>query len=301
MNEFRGLAAALIGSFLGGTASAGTRFAVGALDPLAVVALRYGIGALFLAPFAAGFLRRLGSFRDAASIAALGVVFFALYPYLFSLAFAHTTAARGALVLSTMPLMTMAIALLLRQEKFSSRRLIGIVLAMAGLAYALSPELESAAPEARKGDLIMIAAAFVQACCNVVSRPYIKRFGALPFTALALCVGAAVLVAFSFATNVFEPLSALSAATWGVMIYLGVVGCAFLWVLWSAGIRLASPSLVAMTVTVNALTASLLGAVFLSEPVGREFFAGLIAVFAGIAVATNAFTRRPAIRQSPPT
>jgi drug/metabolite transporter (DMT)-like permease len=160
--------------------------------------------------------------------------------------------------------------------------------------------LESATPEARKGDLIMIAAAFVQAGCNVVSRPYIKRFGALPFTALALCAGAAVLVAFSFAANVFEPLASLSAATWGVMIYLGAVGCAFLWVLWSAGIRLATPSLVAMTVTVNALTASLLGAVFLSEPVGREFFAGLVAVFAGIAVATSAFTRRSAIREPPP-
>src|SRR5581483_10667477 len=216
MNEFRGLAAALIGSFLGGTASAGTRFAVGALDPLAVVALRYGIGALFLAPFAAVSLRKLGSFREAASVVALGVVFFALYPYLFSLAFAHTTAARGALVLSTLPLMT-----------------IGIVLAMAGLAYALSPKLESAAPDARKGDLIMITAAFVQAGCNVVSRSYIKRFGALPFTALAMCVGAAVLVGFSAATNVFEPLGALSGAVWAVMIYLGVIGCAFLWVLWS--------------------------------------------------------------------
>jgi drug/metabolite transporter (DMT)-like permease len=301
MNEFSGLAAALIGSFLGGTASAGTRFAVGAIDPLAVVTLRYGIGALLLAPFAAASLRKLDSQRDAVSITVLGVVFFALYPYLFSLAFAHTTAARGALVLSTMPLMTMIIALLLQQERFSTSRLIGIVLAMAGLAYALSPKLESAAPGARKGDLIMIAATFIQAVCNVLSRPYIRRFGALPFTSLALCVGAAVLVGFSSVTDVFQALPALSGVAWGVIIYLGVVGCAFLWVLWSVGIRLASPSLVAMTVTVNALTASFLGAIFLSEPVGREFFVGLIAVFVGIAVATNAFSRRSGARAPTPS
>jgi drug/metabolite transporter (DMT)-like permease len=271
MNEFSGLAAALIGSFLGGTASAGTRFAVGALDPLAVVTLRYGIGALFLAPFAAASVRKLDSHRDTASIAVLGVIFFALYPYLFSLSFAHTTAARGALVLSTMPLMTMIIAVLLRQERFSTQRLIGIVLAMAGLAYALSPKLASAAPDARKGDLIMIAATFVQAVCNVLSRPYIRRLGALSFTSLALCIGAAVLFGCSLLTDVFPPLPALSVTAWMIIIYLGVIGCAFLWVLWSVGIRLASPSLVAMTVTVNALTASFLGAIFLSEPVGREF------------------------------
>ena len=300
MNEFSGLAAALLGSFLGGTASAGTRFVVGAIDPLAVVTLRYGIGALFLAPFAAASLRKLGSLRDAVSITALGVAFFALYPYLFSLSFAHTTAARGALVLSTMPLMTMIIAVLLRQERFSTPRLTGIVLAMAGLAYALSPRLASSTPEARKGDLIMIAATFVQAVCNVLSRAYIRRLGALSFTSLGLCIGAAVLFGCSLVSNVFHPLPALSVTAWMIMIYLGVIGCAFLWVLWSVAIRLASPSLVAMTVTVNVLTASFLGAIFLSEPVGREFFLGLIAVFSGIAVATNAFSRRSGARAPAP-
>jgi drug/metabolite transporter (DMT)-like permease len=294
MSEWLGVGAALLGSFLGGTASAGTRYVVGAIDPLAVVALRYGIGALFLLPFAARSMRKLRGGKDAYAVAALGVAFFALYPYLFALAFAYTTAARGALVLSTMPLMTLAFALLFGQERFSYRRLLGIVIAMGGLAFALSPKLEASAPDARRGDLIMIAAAFVQAICNVLSRPYIKRFGALPFTALALCVGAALLVAVSSLTGVFEPLATLGAPAWTVLIYLGVVGCALLWVLWSYGIQLASPSLVALTVTINALTASFLGAVFWSEPIGREFIVGFIAVLIGIAVATSSFKRRSA-------
>jgi drug/metabolite transporter (DMT)-like permease len=298
MSEWLGLGAALLGSFLGGTASAGTRYAVGAIDPLAVVALRYGIGALFLLPFAARSLRKLQGGKDALAVVALGLAFFALYPYLFALAFAYTTAARGALVLSTMPLMTLGFALLFRQERFSYKRLLGIVVAMAGLAFALSPKLASAAA-ARRGDLIMIAAASVQAIYNVLSRPYIKRFGALPFTALALCVGAVLLVAVASLTGVFAPLAALGAPAWIVLIYLGVVGCAFLWVLWSVGIQLASPSLVALTVTVNALTASFLGAVLLSEPVSREFVVGFVAVLLGIAIATNAFARRRSVPQFP--
>src|SRR5947207_4488 len=142
MNELLGLGAALLGSFLGGTVSAGTRYTVGAVDPLVVVTLRYGIGALFLFPFAARSLRKLQSRSDTMAVAALGGAFFALYPYLFTLAFAYTTAARGALVLSTMPLMTMSFAVVLRQEPFSSRRLTGIIFAFAGLAYALSPKLQ---------------------------------------------------------------------------------------------------------------------------------------------------------------
>ena len=88
MAEWLGLGAALLGSFLGGTASAGTRYAVGAIDPLAVVALRYGIGALFLLPFAARSLRKVRGNKDVYAVAALGAAFFGLYPYLFALAFA---------------------------------------------------------------------------------------------------------------------------------------------------------------------------------------------------------------------
>jgi drug/metabolite transporter (DMT)-like permease len=287
MSELFGVGVALLGSVLGGTASAGTRYAVGAIDPLGLAMLRYTIGALCLVPFALYSLRKLENFRDLVATVGLGVMFFALYPFLFALSLAHTTAARGSLVLSTMPLLTLGFAILLRRESFSWRRLVGIVLAVDGLAYALSPKLEGSASAAIKGDLIMVAATCVQAVYNVLSRPYIQRIGPLPFTALAMGVGALVLVAFSAGSGVFQALPTLTGAAWAAIVYLGVFGCALLWVLWSIGIRLASPSLVAMTVTVNALTASFLGALFLSEPVGYEFIVGLFAVSLGIAVATN--------------
>lgn len=287
MSELLGVGAALLGSLLGGTAAAGTRYAVGAIDPLGLAMLRYAIGALCLVPFALFSFRQLEDSRDLLATVGLGVMFFALYPFLFALALAHTTAARGSLVLSTMPLLTLGFAILLRRESFSWKRLAGILLAVGGLAYALSPKLEGSASAARKGDLIMIAATCVQAVYNVLSRPYIQRIGPLPFTAFAMCVGALVLVAFSAASGVFQALPTLGGAAWAAIVYLGVFGCALLWVLWSIGIRLASPSLVALTVTVNALTASLLGAFFLSEPVGHEFIVGLLAVSLGIAVATN--------------
>ena len=177
MSELFGVGAALLGSLLGGTAAAATRYAVGA-----IAMLRYAIGALCLVPFALHSLRKLENSRDLLATVGLGVMFFALYPFLFALSLAHTTAARGSLVLSTMPLLTLAFAILLRRESFSWRRFAGIALAVGGLAYALSPRLEGSASAAGKGDLIMIAATCVQAVYNVLSRPYIQRIGPLPFT-----------------------------------------------------------------------------------------------------------------------
>jgi drug/metabolite transporter (DMT)-like permease len=77
----------------------------------------------------------------------------------------------------------------------------------------------------------------------------------------------------------------IEKSSWGVLIYLGIFGCGLLWILWSIGLRQASASAVALTVTVNALTASLLGALFLSEPIGPELVVGLAAVALGIALA----------------
>src|SRR5438445_12021161 len=101
MSQSVGVAAALLGSALGGSAVAATRFSLGAMDPLSVVTLRYAIGALCLAPFCLPALRRLGSPADARAVAGLGVWFFALYQILFNVALVPTTAACGSFVLSS--------------------------------------------------------------------------------------------------------------------------------------------------------------------------------------------------------
>jgi drug/metabolite transporter (DMT)-like permease len=155
----------------------------------------------------------------------------------------------------------------------------------------LLPKLGGAASSAWKGDLIMIAAAALQAICNILSRSFIRRMGALSFTAFGLSVGAVALVAVSAASGVFQALPPLGSAAWAVIVYLGTFGCALTWIVWSVGIRLASPSSVALTVTANALTASFLGAFLLAEPIGHEFVVGLVAVSLGIAVATDALAR----------
>ena len=292
MTEIGGVAAALLGSVIGGTALAATRFAAGSLDPLNIAMFRYAIGALVLLPFVFGAVRKLQGFSDLAAIGALALLFFALYPYTFALSLAHTTAVRGSLALSTMPLLTLAFAIVLRREAFSWQRLAGMLIAVGGLAFVLFPKLGAPVPTAWKGDLIMVAAAAMQAVYNVLSRPYIQRIGALPFTALCMPIGALALLLVCSTSGSLRQFASISGQAWAAMAYLGVFGGAVLWVLWSLGLRFATPSLVALTNTVNTLTASFLGAVVLDEPIGPEFIIGVLAVLGGIALAMNPFRRK---------
>jgi drug/metabolite transporter (DMT)-like permease len=285
-----GFLLAALSSLLGGTAVVVTRLLVAGIqppvEPLAVVSLRYAIGAACLAAIAApGALRVLRS-PDAPAALALGVWFYAFFPFLFTLALAHTTAGRGALALTTMPVLTLAGALLAGVERFRWVRVAGIALALIGVAAALHRALAvGGQPDAWRGDLIMVAATAAVALYNVVSRPYLRRHPSLAMTSLGMTVGAIVLAATATATVGWSSLAAAPASFWPAMLYLGVVGCAAPFWLWSAALERTQPTSVAVTVALNPVSAMLLGAWLLGEPVPLALVLGLVTVLAGIVLA----------------
>jgi drug/metabolite transporter (DMT)-like permease len=118
--EWAGVLAACAASALGGTAVVTTRAVVGAVDPLTLAALRFLIGAACLLPLALAGRRASPAAGDRAAVLGLGLLFFALFPYLFTLSLSITTAALGALALSTLPLLTLALAALLGAERLTA-------------------------------------------------------------------------------------------------------------------------------------------------------------------------------------
>ncbi|MGH6860508.1 MAG: EamA family transporter, partial [Phyllobacterium sp.] len=144
MGEIRGIAAALISSALGGTSIAATRSLVGILDPLALGAFRFGIGFAFLAPIALMRGERWPPKQDWLGVAGLGALFFGLFPILFNASLVFTTSARAALALATLPLLTMVAAAMLRVEALTTRKAVGVGIAMAGVAISLITGFSSA-------------------------------------------------------------------------------------------------------------------------------------------------------------
>ncbi|WP_318013066.1 MULTISPECIES: EamA family transporter [unclassified Mesorhizobium] len=69
---------------------------------------------------------------------------------------------------------------------------------------------------------------------------------------------------------------------------MAVICGALVFFLWAFALERAPPTLVAVSVAVNPVTASIFGAVFLGEQVNANLIVGLIAVLAGIAIASGA-------------
>ena len=96
MNEWFGVALALVSSCLGGSAAAVTRYLVGNADPITLAILRWGIGFLCVLPAALLLRAKWPERRDWAAVAALGFAFFGVFFVLYNIALSYTTAARAS-------------------------------------------------------------------------------------------------------------------------------------------------------------------------------------------------------------
>jgi drug/metabolite transporter (DMT)-like permease len=280
-----GLAAAILSSALGGTAIVATRYLSGTLDPITMGAFRFGGGFLVLLALTMAQPKRWPARTDWAGVAGLGLLFFGMFPILFNAALIYTTAARAALALSTLPLLTMTAAAMLRVEALTLRKSIGVLVAMAGVAVALASSLHDAPAGAWRGDLIMVAAAGCMALYNVWSRPFVARSTAIAFAASGMAVGASALVLLTLVSGRASAFPQMSGLQWSALAYLAVIGGALIFYLWAYALGRTSPTLVAVSVAVNPISAGLLAVPMLGESVSASLAAGLVGVTAGIGIA----------------
>jgi len=298
VDQIIGVLIAIVSSCLGGTAAAVTRYLVGSADPITIAILRWGIGFLFLLPVALLLRVKWPPRADWPAVAALGVCFFGLFFILYNIAVGYTTAARASLALSTLPLQTMVVGGLLGIEPLTTRKTTGVCIAVLGVFAALASGLAAAPPGAWRGELIMTGAVLCMAFYTVWSRPFMQRSSALGFLAVGMGAGAVVLIAAGLVTGRVWVLGDFSQSQWVAGLYLGIGGGALAFILWVMALQRTTPTLVANTMTVNPIAAGLLATQLVGEPITLNLAVGLIAVFAGIWIATSQRAAAPA--KAPP-
>lgn len=279
--------AAVASSALGGMAAAVTRFALGASDPVTLAVFRFGLGFLLLLPLALALRVQWPRGRDWLAVAALGVMFYGAFFVVYGEALVYTTAARGSLAVSTLPLLTMIVAALLGREALTRRKSLGVILAIGGVAIALGAGLSGAPAQAWRGDLIMLTGMLAMALYNVLSRPLMSRSSALGYAAAGMGFGSGFNALAAWHGGGFERVPSFGAAEWLAALYLGALGGALAFYLWVYALQRTTPTRVANTITVSPIAAALLAAVLLGESIGTSLVIGVAAVAAGIWIAST--------------
>lgn len=292
-SERNGIVAAIVSSMLGGCAGALTRYVIASIDSLSLAAFRFGIAFLIMLPIALATRSRWPRGRDWLGVAALGILFFSLFFVLYNIALRHTTAARGSLALSTLPLATMLVGALLGVEALSRRKTTGVLIAIGGVALALATGLSSAPPGAWRGDLVMLGATLLMALYSVWSRTFIGRSSRLGFLAAGMGFGAAASTLLAWGQGRWAAFGGLDGGQWLAVVGIAVLGGAASFYLWVYALERTTPTRVTNTMTLNPVSASLLAAVLIGEPLGLNLLLGIVAVGGGIWIASTASNPAP--------
>ena len=231
--------------------------------------------------------------RDGARVVVAGLVIVLGYHLSLNLGTQYTTAGVAALVVALAPGMTLVLAIVVGLERFSARRLLGLAIALGGVAVVVALGTgEELSFQSAKGPLIVIGAPLSFALYNVILKPLFARHDLLALTAATSLVGTVGLVPL-FRGSTVDAATGLSAEDAALVLYLGILATLLGYIFWNVGLRGLGPTrAVAYTYGISPL-AVLIGAVVLDEPVTVWLAIGAALVVGGIAL-----TQRAPVRQA---
>jgi drug/metabolite transporter (DMT)-like permease len=222
---------------------------------------------------------------DAARVAAAGLLVVVGYHMFLNVGTRHTTSGIAALVVALAPGLTMILAFALGLDRVTTRRIVGLAVAFAGVAIviALGSGRELSLASA-KGPLIVLGAPLAFALYNVILKPLLSRYDLLALTAATSLVGIIGLVPFARGSTV-DAVTDATATEAALLLYLGVLATFLGYIFWNLGLKGLGPTrAVTYTYAISPLAVTF-GAVFLDEQVTIWLALGGLLVVGGIATA----------------
>jgi drug/metabolite transporter (DMT)-like permease len=280
-------ASAGIAATLFGVSVVAVRIAVHDIPPLTLALLRFGQGAIVLFLGLALFRRdrlRIDP-RDLPYLALLGVIFFAIFPTTFNTGMRYDAASRGGLLMATMPLWTLVIARLVTRGRLSARQVIGVLVSILGVAVVMAQHGGGNAGTVgtSRGDAFLITTAVCGAIYNVLAKRMLAKYGGLTVTFYAMLCGSLLLTP-SLLIEGAPHFAELPVETIGLVVFLGILGGALAFSLWTSALKRLSPTRVAVYINLNPIAATLAAATVLHERLTIMFIVGFIGVAAGLMI-----------------
>ncbi|NMC71906.1 MAG: DMT family transporter [Myxococcales bacterium] len=252
------------------------------LPPLSVAALR-ALGAALILGLAAGRRLRAVPIRDLGWLALFALLGVIANQALFLEGLARTTQINAAVLITTIPVFTTAFALLLRRERASVPRLLGIAVGLAGALLLARLEQFDLSNRRIAGNLLVIANSASWSLHLVLARPVLQRIDPLVVLAWMFLLGALALVPAG-AGPLFEAWPSIPAASWQAMVWIVAVPTALAYLLNIRALRDAESSQVAIFTYLQPLVAGVLAwAVAGERPTLRTLVSALL-IFAGVAL-----------------
>lgn len=283
-----GAICALLAAAIWGGVFVVSKYVLGYVPPVTLVAIRYVVALAVLWPLLARSHHRPVARGELPELAAIGVIGFGISIVAQFAGTQLSTAANGALITTATPALVVLFAYLILGEALSRRRMLGLALATLGVLVVSDPRAARLSPELLMGNALLAIAALTWALYSVLAKRAARTHSVLTVTTYAALfglLGTAPFVPFELAWT-GAPVDVPPIALLGI-VYIGVVSTAGAFYLWNKGMALLDASAAALLFFAQPVVGSLLGWLLLGETLGPAFLAGGALILAGVVVVST--------------
>lgn len=218
--------------------------------------------------------------RDIPRLIVVSVVGIVLYQTLFMETIKYTSATNASLLISISPIFTTVFAIFLRQEKFSSRKLVGSIIACIGASLVLLVGHSLAG--SFYGNGIGLITSICWGLYPVLAGPLIKKYSALRVTTWSAVVGAIPLVTLSGPHVFLLPFQIEQGMSWFALLYSIFFVTVFGLVIWYVGVQKIGASHTMVYMYITPLVAVVFAAVWAKEHISFQQMIGGCIIFLGL-------------------
>lgn len=195
----------------------------------------------------------------------------------------HTSVARSALMVNTMPFWVLIGAHFMLGERMSLAKFAGLLLAFVGVIVVFSDGLSLPGPDALKGDLMSLGAGILWAATMIVIKgTKLGRASAEKMLLYQLAVSAVVVLPLiPLAGPILREVSALST---GALLFQAIYVVAFTYILWFWMMRRYPAAGLASFAFLTPVFGVFLGGLLLDEPLTAKLFLALTLIVAGLII-----------------
>jgi drug/metabolite transporter (DMT)-like permease len=212
-----------------------------ALPPFGINLIRWTIACVILVPLALSREGRIvrpppGLWPALAAMSIAGIILFQSLVYL---SLRSTTSINAALIAAMTPVLTLLIAATIRTDRLTSRRVVGALLSLVGVAWVVSRGSLGAllGLSVNRGDLLMVLAAFLWAVYTVLSQRVLRTLSPLATTTITTLLALPPLILVGGYELMTQPIGTITPTVVIGLLYVGIIASVAAFLCWNAGIR----------------------------------------------------------------
>lgn len=259
------------------------------VPPTGLVTLRIAGGALVMFALVRATNRQPVSDRkDLARLALYALLGVAVNQMLFIEGLNRTTAINAQVISTSIPAFTLMFGATLGVERFTGRRVFGILLAAAGAIFLIGPDRIELNLDTTVGNTMILINSLSYALFLVLSKPILKRYDSMTVTLWVFLFGLLMVVPFG-ATSLAQS-GAMQTMPWqawagiGFIILVPTVG-SYLLNAWA--LKRSDPSMVATYIYLQPLFTGLFAVLLVNERLDPRAIPAAALIFSGVALTTR--------------